>query len=58
MLRFLQWCRNNAIIPFPILERNVYAFMVDVGHSAAPTFLRSFLVSLVRECRVVQGNPT
>ena len=42
VLRFLQWCRNNAIIPFPIHERHVYAFMVDVGHSAAPTFLRSF----------------
>ena len=35
-------------------ERNVYAFMVDVGTTAAPTFLRSFLVSMTF-CNFVLG---
>ena len=54
ILRYIQWCNNNAVIPFPVFERNVYNFMVEVGNSAAPTFLRSFLVSLTF-CNFVLG---
>ena len=54
ILRYIQWCNNNAVIPFPVFERNVYNFMVEVGNSAAPTFLRSFLVSLTF-CNFILG---
>eukprot|EP00435_Cladocopium_sp_Y103_P061868 s616_g23.t1 len=54
ILRYIQWCRNNAVIPFPAFERNVYAFMVDVGVKAAPTFLRSFCVSMTF-CNFILG---
>ena len=54
ILRYIQWCNNNAVIPFPVFERNVYNFMVEVGNSAAPMFLRSFLVSLTF-CNFVLG---
>ena len=54
ILRYIQWCNNNAVIPFPVHERNVYSFMVDVGNNAAPTFLRSFLVSMTF-CNFILG---
>ena len=54
ILRYIQWCNNNAVIPFPVFERNVYNFMFEVGNSAAPTFLRSFLVSLTF-CNFILG---
>ena len=54
ILRFIQWCRNNGVIAFPVLERNVYSFMAEVGSTSAPTFLRSFLVSMTF-CNFVLG---
>lgn len=45
LLRFVSWCHESGEIPFPIFERTVYRFMQETTH-AAPTFLRSFLVSL------------
>ena len=54
VLRFIQWCNSNGIIPFPLFENHVYSFMNDVSKTAAPTFLRSFLVSLTF-CNFVLG---
>ena len=54
LLRYVQWCNHNAVIPFPLLERHVYAFMNDVMDGSAPTFLRSFLVTLTF-CNYVLG---
>ena len=54
ILRFIQWCNLNGVIPFPLFETHVYSFMNDVGKTAAPTFLRSFLVS-VTFCNFVLG---
>ena len=53
-MRFIQWCRNNGVIAFPVHERNIYAFMVDVGPTSAPTLLRSFLVSMTF-CNFILG---
>ena len=46
ILRFIQWCHAHGVIPFPVREHHVYEFMKAIGFEAAPTFLRSFLVSM------------
>ena len=45
MIRFAAWCRANGYDPFPLDEDVCYRFALSSEHSA-PTFLRSFLVSI------------
>ena len=44
MFRFLAFCKEHALIAFPILEANVYMFLKH--QDFAPTFPRSFLISV------------
>ena len=46
MLRYVVWCSKEGVSPFPVQERVAYAFVKAHEESTAPTFLRSFLVSL------------
>ena len=46
MLRYVVWCSKEGVSPFPVQERVAYAFVKAREESTAPTFLRSFLVSL------------
>ena len=46
MLRFVAWCNDQGITAFPIHEQSVYDFVRANEDCSAPTFLRSFLVSL------------
>ena len=46
MLRHVVWCSKEGVSPFPVQERVAYAFVKAHEESTAPTFLRSFLVSL------------
>ena len=54
ILRFIQWCHAHGVIPFPVREHHVYEFMKAIGFEAAPTFLRSFLVSMTF-CNFILG---
>ena len=45
MLRFIQWCQKRGHEAFPLDEEVCYEFGLSSEH-AAPTFLRSFLVSI------------
>lgn len=45
MIRFAAWCKAHGYEPFPLDEEVCYGFAVSSEHSA-PTFLRSFLVSI------------
>ncbi|CAL1153951.1 unnamed protein product [Cladocopium goreaui] len=46
ILRYVLWCDNNGIPAFPLSEPAVYRFMCDHSDTAAPTFLRSYLVAV------------
>ena len=54
MLRYVVWCNKEGVSPFPVQERVAYAFVKAHEESTAPTFLRSFLVSL-SFCRHLLG---
>ena len=45
MLRYINWCGKRGYDAFPLEEERCYEFALDSDH-AAPTFLRSFLVSV------------
>ena len=45
MIRFIAWCRQNGFEPLPLDEEVCYRFALNSQHTA-PTFLRSFLVSI------------
>ena len=45
MIRFIAWCRENGYEPLPLDEEVCYRFALNSRHTA-PTFLRSFLVSI------------
>ena len=45
ILRYIAWCHDTGGTAFPLNEGMIYQFMSAHDHSA-PTFLRSFLVSL------------
>ena len=45
MLRYISWCGKRGYDAFPLEEEKCYEFALDSDH-AAPTFLRSFLVSV------------
>lgn len=45
ILRYVAWTHDRGLVPFPLVEATVYNFMVE-HNPTAPTFLRSFLVSL------------
>ena len=45
MIRFIAWCRQNGLEPLPLDEEVCYRFALNSQHTA-PTFLRSFLVSI------------
>ena len=45
MIRFIAWCRQNGYEPLPLDEEVCYRFALNSRHTA-PTFLRSFLVSI------------
>ena len=45
MIRFIAWCRQNGYEPLPLDEEVCYRFALNSQHTA-PTFLRSFLVSI------------
>ena len=45
MIRFIAWCKENGYEPLPLDEEICYRFAVNSRHTA-PTFLRSFLVSI------------
>ena len=46
ILRYLAYCSNAQLEPFPLVEEQVYRYMQDVEQQSAPTYLRSFLSSL------------
>ena len=45
MIRFIAWRRENGYEPLPLDEEVCYRFALNSRHTA-PTFLRSFLVSI------------
>ena len=45
MLRYISWCQKRGYDAFPLDEEMCYEFGLSSDH-AAPTFLRSFLVSI------------
>ena len=45
MIRFIAWCRQNGYEPLPLDEEVCYRFALN-SRRTAPTFLRSFLVSI------------
>ena len=47
LLRFLHWCSCGGLQAYPIDEGIVYAFCSDVEGTSSPSFLKSFLSSLV-----------
>ena len=49
ILRYVHWCEEFHRVPIPLDEPTVFAYMLHVRDSAAPTYLRSFLVA-VRFC--------
>ena len=46
LLRYVYWCKQKGMLPFPFVEKSLYAFVNEVGKQAAPTFARSFLCSV------------
>ncbi|CAE7361069.1 unnamed protein product [Symbiodinium sp. CCMP2592] len=46
MLRYIRWSVQAAMDPFPLEEGQVYEFCKSCEFSSAPTFLRSFIVSI------------
>ena len=46
VLRYVGFCHDCGIPPFPVEEHHAYAFMKALEGSCSPTFLRSFLVSM------------
>ena len=46
VLRYVMWCDSNGHPAFPLSEATVYQFMCGHSNTAAPTFLRSFLVAI------------
>lgn len=53
ILRFVAWCNSVGVYPFPLMEQHCYDFARESKH-CAPTFLRSFLVSIAF-CHYVLG---
>ena len=47
LLRFFHWCSSGGFQAFPIDEGLVYAFCSDVEGTSSPSFLKSFISSLV-----------
>ncbi|CAE7303252.1 SLC24A2 [Symbiodinium sp. CCMP2592] len=46
MLRYIRWSVQADMDPFPLEEGQVYEFCKGCEFSSAPTFLRSFIVSI------------
>ncbi|CAE7218164.1 unnamed protein product [Symbiodinium sp. CCMP2592] len=46
LARYIKHCRSCQVIPFPVTEAGIYAFLQDYASHEAPTFARSFLSSL------------
>ncbi|CAE7612968.1 unnamed protein product [Symbiodinium sp. CCMP2592] len=46
MLRYIRWSVQADMDPFPLEEGQVYEFCKSCEFSSAPTFLRSFIVSI------------
>ena len=46
ILRYVMWCDSKGRLAFPFEEATVYQFMCEHSETAAPTFLRSFLVAI------------
>ena len=57
VMRYIRFCDQFGIRPFPYTEASLYAFLEVVGESASPSFGRSFLCS-VAFCIHVIGMPT
>ena len=53
ILRYVAWCHSVGVVPFPMMEQHCYDFARGSKHTA-PTFLRSFLVSIAF-CHFVLG---
>ena len=49
MLRYVHWCEVQHVAPIPLEEATVFSYMMSERETAAPTYLRSFLVA-VRFC--------
>lgn len=49
MLRYKHWCDAHHLVAIPLEEKVVYQYMCSEAGTAAPTYLRSFLVA-VRFC--------
>ena len=45
LIRFMKFCRQEGVEPWPLKEQTAYGFMKSDG-SFAPTFPRSFMISL------------
>ncbi|CAE7417337.1 unnamed protein product [Symbiodinium sp. CCMP2592] len=46
LARYIKHCRSCQVVPFPVTEAGIYAFLQDYASHEAPTFARSFLSSL------------
>ncbi|CAE6967752.1 unnamed protein product [Symbiodinium sp. CCMP2592] len=46
LARYIKHCRSCQVMPFPVTEAGIYAFLQDYASHEAPTFARSFLSSL------------
>ena len=46
LLRYVFWCKQKGVAPFPFVEKPLYAFVNEIGQVCAPTFPRSFLCSV------------
>ncbi|CAE7235565.1 unnamed protein product [Symbiodinium sp. CCMP2592] len=46
LARYIKHCRSRQVMPFPVTEAGIYAFLQDYASHEAPTFARSFLSSL------------
>ena len=46
LLRYVYWCNQKGLTPFPFAEKPLYAFVNEIGQVCAPTFPRSFLCSV------------
>ncbi len=46
LLRYVYWCNQKGLTPFPFAEKSLYAFVNEIGQVCAPTFPRSFLCSV------------
>ena len=46
ILRYVMWCDKKGNSALPLSEATIYQFMCEHADTAAPTFLRSFLVAI------------